>query len=456
MQGVALDLGEHWNAMLDVLRRSVGHQEVEIWLGDAKPLNENQHELVISVPNQYYVDWIEENYRKALEEEASIRFERPMALLFQGKDTPPPQDTPTESTPTTTRPSQPIQMGVKKNQTFNNFVVGSCNQFAHAAAGAVAERPASTYNPLFIYGATGLGKTHLMHAIANHVLEQTSSARIVYVTAEDFMNEMIRCLRHKRMEDFRSKYRRRATILFVDDIQFLSGRERTQEEFFHTFNALQNSGRQVVLTSDVEPKNIEKLEPRLRTRFEGGLLADIQAPDKETMLAILSQKSEELGLAIPSDLADAITHQVQGNIRELEGLLIHLNAKLRFFNERLTLGFARKHLPAVFDPAPTYVTVSAIIEAVAKFHNIRSADITGVKRTRSLTRPRHIAMYLSRTHTQLSFPELGKEFGGRDHSTVQHGHRKVYQELHKKQDPDLITKVKLIEQTLNVTSTLDG
>jgi chromosomal replication initiator protein len=314
----------------------------------------------------------------------------------------------------------------------------------------VADAPARNYNPLFIYGATGLGKTHLMHAVANEILRHDAAARIVYVTSEEFMNEMINCLRYKRMEDFRAKYRRRATVLLVDDIQFLSGKDRTQEEFFHTFNALQVAGRQIVLTADVLPRNIEKLEPRLRTRFEGGLLADMQAPDKETLLAILWQKSDGHGLVIPRDLADAIANQVAGNIRELEGILNRLAALKSFYNERLTLEFARKHLPNIFQPAPTRITVAGIIEAVARFHSLRSADITGAKRTRTLTRPRHIAMYMARKHTNLSYPELGREFGGRDHSTIQHGCRKVEGEL--RDDADLAYKIRLIEQSLSIRS----
>ena len=262
------------------------------------------------------------------------------------------------------------------------------------------------------------------------------------------MNEMIDCLRHKRMEDFRAKYRKRATVLLVDDIQFLSGKERTQEEFFHTFNALQLAGRQIVLTSDVTPRDIEKLEPRLRTRFEGGLLADMQAPDRETLVAILRQKADQQRIDIPNDLGDAIANKVAGNIRELEGIINRLAALQSFYNQPLSLEFASNKLPNIFTATPSEVTCSAIIDAVARFHNLRSADIIGTKRTRTLTRPRHIAMFLARKHTRLSFPELGREFGDRDHSTVQHGCRKVKGLL--ADDADLAYKIRLIEQGLNV------
>ncbi|MEQ1503874.1 MAG: chromosomal replication initiator protein DnaA [Myxococcota bacterium] len=446
MVRIDMELTSLWDSLLDAMRQRIGTQDVEVWLRSASPVHLDDDVMILEVANRYYADWIGENYLDSLRGEARAILGRPVEMRFTWRD---------EPTAEEPRPGidvdgdrEPRGLGVNTTQTFDSFVIGECNKFAHAAASAVADHPARNYNPLFIYGSTGLGKTHLMHAIANRVLADDEPARIVYVTAEDFMNEMINCLRYKRMEDFRAKYRKRATVLLVDDVQFLSGKERTQEEFFHTFNALQTSGRQIVLTADVVPKDIDKLEPRLRTRFEGGLLADMQAPDKETLLAILRQKADTNRLSIPADLADAIANLVAGNIRELEGLLNRLSALHSFYDEPITIDWARKRLPGVFDPAPATVTVVGIIEAVAKFHNLRSADITGTKRTRTLTRPRHIAMYLARVHTNLSFPELGREFGDRDHSTIQHGFRKVKEEL--EQDPDLAYKVRLIEQGLHV------
>ena len=434
-----------WDQTLQAMRRRIGEQDVEIWLRSAYPVRLDGHTLVIEVANRYYSEWISENYLTELLAEATNVTGHPIRIEFIYRE-----DPTTEAMNTQDQPAERPQrgLGTNSNQTFENFVVGECNKFAHAAARAVADSPAEDYNPLCIYGATGLGKTHLMHSIGNQILRTTSDARIVYVTAEDFMNEMINCLRYKRMEDFRAKYRKRATVLLVDDIQFLSGKDRTQEEFFHTFNALQTSGRQIVLTSDVIPKDIEKLEPRLRTRFEGGLLADMQAPDVETLLAILYQKADQMRFSIPADLADAIAQQVSGNIRELEGILRRLSALHAFHDEPLTLAFARAKLPDLFAQEPTDLTVAKIIEAVARFHNLRSADITGTKRTRKLTRPRHIAMYLARKHTGLSFPELGREFGGRDHSTIQHGFRKVQREL--SDDADLSYQVRLIGQGLGI------
>ncbi|TNE84979.1 MAG: chromosomal replication initiator protein DnaA [Deltaproteobacteria bacterium] len=439
---MSMDSSELWDRLLEAMQQRIGREDVEIWLTTAKPLKLEGDVLGLEVANRYYRDWITDNYLPDLVGEASALRGRPTRVELVT------QDAHEGGVEERGSADQPRAIGVSAGQTFDNFVVGECNQFAHAAARGVADSPAEQYNPLFVWGSTGLGKTHLMHAVANHILATDPSARIVYVTAEDFMNDMINCLRYKRMEDFRNKYRKRASVLLVDDVQFLSGKERTQVEFFHTFNALVNSGRQIVLTADVNPKDIDKLEPRLRTRFEGGLLADISAPDKETLLAILQQKSEQQGLSIPSDLADAIAHQVEGNIRELEGILNRLAALHTFYNQPLTLEFARDKMPNIFRASPVVLTVPAIIEAVARFHSLRSADITGSKRTRTLTRPRQIAMFLARRYTSLSFPELGREFGGRDHSTIQYGFKKVAKEI--KDDADLAYKIKLIEASLKV------
>ncbi len=436
-----------WDRLLRAMQRRIGHQDVEIWLEPVTPLSLDAQRLLLEVPNRYYGEWITENYQDALVEESErILGGRPQVeLVFQDDPT---SEVARPVASTNSLSGQQRSVGVSSSKHFSNFVVGECNRFAHAAARAVADSPAEGYNPLFIYGATGLGKTHLLHSIGNAIMQRSPDARLVYVTAEAFMNEMIDGLRYKRMEDFRAKYRKRATVLLVDDIQFLSGKDRTQEEFFHTFNALQTSGRQIVLSSDVTPKDIDKLEPRLRTRFEGGLLADMQAPDQETLLAILRQKADAMGLGVPPELANAIAHQVSGNIRELEGILNRLSALHSFHDVPLSLEFARKTLPDVFAAEPNDLSVVSIIDAVARYHNVRSADITGTKRTRKLTRPRHMAMFLARVHTGLSFPELGREFGGRDHSTIQHGFRKVQGELDT--DVDLAYQVRLIRQSLGI------
>lgn len=442
------DLATLWEQALDALGPRIGRQNVQIWLDPAFPIRLEGGVLQLEVGNHYYGEWITDNYLDPLQVELSAAAGRPVRVEFLYREDP--------STAEALRPDLFVEeetsrgIGLNPSQTFDSFVVGEYNRFAHAAASSVAESPATAYNPLFIFGGTGLGKTHLMNAVGHEILTRWRTARVVYVTAEDFMNEMINSIRYKRMEEFRDKYRKRATVLLMDDIQFLSGRDRTQEEFFHTFNALQTAGRQIVLTSDVLPRDIDKLEPRLRTRFEGGLMADIQAPDKETLLAILRQKCDQHALLLPADLADEIADVVEGNIRELEGVVNRLSALVHFHEATPTLAFAREHLPHIFTHTPTTLTVPVIIEAVARFHSLRSADITGKKRTRTLTRPRHIAMYLARKHTGLSFPELGREFGGRDHSTIQYGVHKVEREL--RDDADLAYKIRLISQTLGVRS----
>ncbi len=442
-----MDLPSLWDRLLLGMQKRIGHQDVEIWLKNSFPVALNGGVLQLEVANRYYSDWISDNYLDELIAEASAVIGDSVTVEFTCRDEP--QSAPSKASPKKSAPSEPGDIGVNAHQTFDSFVIGECNRFAQAAAMAVADMPAEAYNPLYIYGGSGLGKTHLLHSIANHILATKRSARVVYVTAEDFMNEMINCIRYKRMDDFRNKYRRRATVLLVDDIQFLSGRERTQEEFFHTFNSLQNSGHQVVMTSDVMPREIDKLVPRLRTRFEGGLLADMQPPDKETLMAILAQKADIMKLEIPGDVAEAIANGVAGNVRELEGVLNRLGAMQRFYSKPITIAFARERMPNIFSAQPTSVTVPGIIEAVARYHSLRSADIVGKKRTRTLTVPRHIAMFLARKHTKLSFPELGREFGGRDHSTIQHGFRKVQDELN--DNADLAYKIRLIEQGLNVS-----
>ncbi len=438
-----MEVSALWSRLVAAVAGGRPAQDVEVWFERARPLRWSDGRLTVELPNSYYADWIAENYLVELQR-AARELVGPLEFVWTYPD---------EVTAESPR-EQRIQpepdgrhSGVNLTQTFDNYVIGECNKLCHAAAWAVAEKPAKIYNPLFMYGATGLGKTHLMHAIANRALGADSETRVIYVTVEDFMNEMINDIRYKRMEDFRGKYRRRAAILLVDDVQFLSGRERTQEEFFHTFNALQSSGRQIVLTADVAPDQIDKLEPRLRTRFEGGLLADLSAPDKETLIAILRQKADQLRIDVPGDLADQIANTVKGNIRSLEGVLKKLAAIRGLYNEPITLANARRHLPHVFEaPPPPRLSVSAIVEAVARLHGLRSADILGPKKTRTLTRPRQIAMYLARRHTPHSFPELGREFGDRDHSTIQHGFRKVESEINT--DQDLSYKVKLIEQAL--------
>ncbi|HSC77019.1 MAG TPA: chromosomal replication initiator protein DnaA, partial [Candidatus Acidoferrales bacterium] len=317
--------------------------------------------------------------------------------------------------------------------TFDTFVVGSSNQFAHAAALAVADQPSKSYNPLFLYGGVGLGKTHLMHAIGHVVRRRNPALRITYVTAEKFTNDVIHALRFERMVGFRDKYRS-VDVLLLDDIQFLAGRERTQEEFFHTFNALYDSQKQIVISSDAPPKEIPTLEERLRSRFEWGLIADIQSPDLETKIAILMKKAEQEGTPLPSDVAEYIARGIRSNIRELEGALIRLQAYSALIGEGVSLQLAEKVLKTILAQQEKRVSIETIQRRVAEHFNLRPTDLKARSNAKAIAFPRQVAMYIAKHLTGASLPELGRAFGGKHHTTVLHSVKKI--ERLRKQDKD--------------------
>src|SRR5699024_8141486 len=307
--------------------------------------------------------------------------------------------------------------------SFDTFVIGNSNRFAHAASLAVAEAPAQSYNPLFIYGGVGLGKTHLMHAIAHYILSQSPDTKVVYVSSEKFTNELINSIREYRNEEFRNKYRN-VDVLLVDDIQFIAGKEGTQEEFFHTFNALHEANKQIIISSDRPPKEIPTLEDRLRSRFEWGLIADIQAPDLETRIAILKKKAKVENINVPDDVMLYIATKIKSNIRELEGALIRMVAYSSLTNEDITVELAEEALKDIIsNDKPKEITVNSIKDVVSKDFSIKIEDFNSKKRTRAIAYPRQIAMYLTRELTDLSLPKIGDEFGGRDHTTVIHAYR---------------------------------
>lgn len=322
---------------------------------------------------------------------------------------------------TGTRPKRGIQLNPK--YTFNNFVVGAGNQFAHAACMAVAEQPAKAYNPLFIYGETGLGKTHLLNAIGNYVAERTD-LRIAYLTTEQFTNEVINSIRYDKMMDLRKRYRH-IDMLMIDDIQFLAGKERTQEEFFHTFNALYEAHKQLVLSSDRFPKDLPDIEERLRSRFEWGLIADLQPPDVETRIAILRKKSEDEGVTLPEDVVQFLATTMKSNIRELEGSLVRLGAYASLTGQTITLEMAKNVLRDLIGSKKKIVSMDDIQETVgARFH-VKISDLKSRRRSKTLVHPRQIAMYLCRELTDSSYPEIGRQFGGKDHTTIIHACKQV-------------------------------
>lgn len=317
--------------------------------------------------------------------------------------------------------------------TFQNFVVGNSNQFSHAAACRVAEEPGASYNPLFIYGGVGLGKTHLLHAIGNAVLEKNPRKRVCYISSETFTNELIQALRHAKMDEFKKRFRS-IDVLLVDDIQFICGKERTQEEFFHTFNVLYNLKHQIVITSDKIPQEIHGLEERLQTRFSWGLAADLQAPDFETRVAILRRKASLESFLLPEDVAGFVAEKFSSNIRELEGALTRLRAASLVHGVNVDLKVAAAALKPLLQPKAVNLSIDDIKKAVANHFNLKTSEIVSKRRTKNLSFPRHIAMYLCRKHTTCSYPEIGQEFGGRDHSSVIHAANVVGEKMKSEED----------------------
>jgi chromosomal replication initiator protein len=333
---------------------------------------------------------------------------------------------------------EPGSAGLNPRYTFDTFIVGSSNQFAHAACRAVAEAPSRSYNPLFIYGGVGLGKTHLMHAVGQYVLRHDRNLKLTYISSERFMNEMINAVRYDRVIDFRERYRS-VDVLLVDDIQFLAGKEGTQTEFFHTFNALYDSQKQIVLSSDCPPHEIPALEERLRSRFEWGLIADIQSPDLETKIAILKKKAEAEAVPLPDNVSIYIASKIKSNIRELEGSLIRLIAYASLTGQELSLGLAQEVLKNIIDHDEKAVTIEIIQKHVADYYNLKLVDLKSRNNSKSVAKPRQIAMFLCKSLTNASLPEIGRSFGGKHHSTVIHSIRKV-NELRKK-DGDFNTLI---------------
>ncbi|UQA62167.1 chromosomal replication initiator protein DnaA [Polyangium aurulentum] len=370
---------------------------------------------------------------------------RPRALVVRPSTTPPtPVPAPPPPAPAPRKPATPPD-DINPKHSFATFVVGPSNQLAHAAAIAAAGGGGRRYNPLFICGGTGLGKTHLMHAIALRVHEERPSARIIYVSAERFTNEFITAIQHHRMDEFRAKYRGSCDVLLVDDIQFLAGREQTQEEFFHTFNALHGQDRQIVVTSDKYPQNLERMEERLVSRFSWGLVADIQVPELETRVAIVRNKAALEGISMPDDVALYLAQTIRSNVRELEGTLIRLAAKSSLTGRPVDLAFARSEITAATPRAQT-MSVEDIQRAVCHHFHLRSIDLTSKDRHKSVAFARHVAMYLCKQRLKVSFPEIGRAFGNRDHTTVMSAVRKI--EAQRDTDPQVRAHLEALERKL--------
>ena len=427
-----------WSEVAGRLRGALNDTTYGTWFGEAQGLELDGDRFVIGVPNDFTRDWIEGHFRGLIG--AAIRDvtgeERPIELRISELGTLPelPVDdsggdiASLEVVPVVERiqPGKPESGGFNAKYTFDSFVIGSSNRFAHAAALAVAEAPAQAYNPLFIYGSTGLGKTHLLQAVAQYVSEHTSELSVRYITSETFMNDFINSLRDKRIEGFKQRYRT-YDVLLIDDVQFFEHKERIQEEFFHTFNSLYEAGSQIVMSSDRPPREIATLEARLRSRFEWGLITDIQPPDLETRIAILRKKVKTDGIHVPDpQVLTFIASRVSTNIRELEGALTRIVAFSSLTGRAMSVELAQDVLKDVFPQGEAAeVSIKRIQDLVAERFNMTLEELCGEKRSQNIVYPRQVAMYLSRELTDSSLPKIGKEFGGRDHTTVIHATSKI-------------------------------
>jgi len=432
-----------WDQILARIETKVNRHSFYTWFRPTTFVAEDQASVTVRVPNALFKDWLTKHYATVITE-ATAELRRPQLVVTFVAE--PQGDAPTiplgadevaalESSPST---AQPGTAGLNPRYTFDTFIVGSSNQFAHAACRAVAEVPSRSYNPLFIYGGVGLGKTHLMHAVGHYVLQHDRNLKLTYISSERFMNEMINAVRYDRVLDFRERYRS-VDVLLVDDIQFLAGKEGTQTEFFHTFNALYDSQKQIVLSSDCPPHEIPALEERLRSRFEWGLTADIQSPDLETKVAILKKKAETEAVPLPDNVAMYIAGKIKSNIRELEGSLIRLIAYASLTGQEISLPLAQEVLKNILDHEERAVTIEIIQKFIADYYNLRMVDLKSRNNSKSVAKPRQIAMYLCKSLTHASLPEIGRSFGGKHHSTVIHSIRKV--DAQRQKDSDFNTLI---------------
>jgi chromosomal replication initiator protein len=433
-----------WEQILARLETKVNRHSFYTWFKPTSFAAEDASRITVRVPNDLFKEWLTKHYSAVIGEALGEVKKGHLAVEFvaDGAAEPVTVALNREEAALTEAlaPASPHagSVGLNPRYTFDTFIVGSSNQFAHAASRAVAEAPSRSYNPLYIYGGVGLGKTHLMHAIGQYVLQHDRRLRLTYISSERFMNEMINAVRYDRVIDFRERYRS-VDILLVDDIQFLAGKEGTQTEFFHTFNALYDAQKQIILSSDCPPHEIPALEERLRSRFEWGLIADIQSPDLETKVAILKKKAETEAVPLPNDVAIYIAGRIKSNIRELEGSLIRLIAYASLTGQEISLPLAQDVLKNIIDHEEKVITIEIIQRFVAEYYNLKLSELKSRNNSKSVAKPRQIAMYLCKLLTHASLPEIGRSFGGKHHSTVIHSIRKV-NDLRKK-DADFNTLV---------------
>mgnify|MGYP003520038413 FL=1 len=418
-----------WEKIIERLKTTVSETFFDSFFSKLEPVTLRETELILFTKLPFIKEVIDNNHRQKLES---------LAQDIAGKSINITVITSLEEIPAANKnevqKEKLISSNLNPKNTFDSFVIGNSNRFAHAACVAVAESPAKAYNPLFIYGGVGLGKTHLMHAIGHYILNQNSNAKVLYLSSENFTNELINSIKDDKNEAFRNKYRN-VDVLLVDDIQFIAGKESTQEEFFHTFNALHNASKQIIISSDRPPKEIPTLEDRLRSRFEMGLIADIQSPDYETRIAILRKKAQEENKHVPDEVTIHIAKNIKSNIRELEGALVRIFAYADLANKEITYELACEALKDIIrGKGEKGIKGELIKEKVSQYYNIKISDFNLKKRTRDIAFPRQVAMYLSRELTDLSLPKIGESFGGKDHTTVMHAHEKISNDIKKNKD----------------------
>jgi chromosomal replication initiator protein len=423
---------ELWEKTLNIMKGELTEVSFNTWIKSAIPLSISNDTLKFGVPNNFTKEILETRYKDLIINALKLISSKKYNIEFtiaseESVDLEEPKVK--KETRRVVTVSEDIPATLNPKYTFDSFVIGNSNRFAHAASLAVAESPAKAYNPLFIYGGVGLGKTHLMHAIGHYILQNNPKSKVVYVSSEKFTNELINSIKDDKNVEFRNKYRN-VDVLLIDDIQFIAGKERTQEEFFHTFNALHDANKQIILSSDRPPKEIPTLEDRLRSRFEWGLIADIQPPDFETRIAILKKKADVENLNVSNDVMVYIATKIKSNIRELEGALIRIVAYSSLTNKEITVDLAAEALKDIISNKNSkQVTIDLIIDVVASYYSLRIEDFKSQRRTRNVAYPRQIAMYLCRKLTDTSLPKIGEEFGGRDHTTVIHAYEKINEGL---------------------------
>ncbi len=428
------DLAEIWIKFTDKFKESVSEKVFDVWINPIMPLEVTDTYYKVAVQNNFFKKVIEEKYAKTIESILSSIMEKNITLIIdtieesEGKQIIPeikPAEEPMRPLFKAEREDEIDESNLNPKYVFENYVMGNSNRFAYAAALAVANNPASTYNPLFLYGGVGLGKTHLMHAIGNRIKQNDPTMKVLYISSENFTNEIINSIYNKNTEAFRRKYRN-IDCLIIDDIQFLKGKEQTQVEFFHTFNDLRDSNKQIIISSDRLPKEIETLEDRMRSRFESGLIADIQPPDLETRMAILRQKAVNDKIELPNEVLTLLATSITSNIREIEGVYTKVVAYSSLMNVPVTLDITKKILDDMGNIVQVkQITFESITQAVAEHYHIKVDELFNKKRTQNIAYPRQIAMYLCRELADMSYPRIGELFGGRDHTTVIHAYEKI-------------------------------